>query len=142
MQRSPGAVEEVESVEKADTRQPKGAKNKWQQKANRLRNVQRETNCRYRIFGKCIASVRLQSTRCLTDAHRSAPLRPALWPKECPMEFKEYEFTRNPVVQSEVFFLQSRCTACGFSILVRSVEELGEHEKLHRKQCSPSNAAA
>jgi hypothetical protein len=38
-QRSTGAVEEVESVEKADTRQPKGAHNKWQQKANRLRNV-------------------------------------------------------------------------------------------------------
>jgi hypothetical protein len=62
--------------------------------------------------------------------------------KECPMEFKEYDFTRNPVVQSEVFFLQSKCTACGFSILVRSVEELVEHEKLHRTQCSPSNAAA
>jgi hypothetical protein len=58
------------------------------------------------------------------------------------MEFKEYDFTRNPVVQSEVFFLQSKCTAWGFSILVRSVEELVEHEKLHRTQCSPSNATA
>jgi hypothetical protein len=58
------------------------------------------------------------------------------------MEFKEHDFTRNPVVQSEVFFLQSKCTSCGFSILVRSVEELVEHEKLHRTQCSPSNAAA
>jgi hypothetical protein len=58
------------------------------------------------------------------------------------MEFKEYDFTRNPVVQCEVFFLQSKCTACGFSILVRSVEELVEHEKLHRTQCSPSKAAA
>jgi hypothetical protein len=57
------------------------------------------------------------------------------------MEFKEYDFTRNPVVQSEVFFLQSKCSACGFLILVRSVEELVEHEKLHRTQCSPSNAA-
>ena len=53
------------------------------------------------------------------------------------MEIKEYDFTRNPVVQSEVFFLQSKCSACGFSILVRSVEELVEHEKLHRTQCSP-----
>jgi hypothetical protein len=52
------------------------------------------------------------------------------------MEFKEYDFTRNPVVQNEVFFLQSKCTACGFSILVRSVEELVEHEELHRTQCS------
>jgi hypothetical protein len=65
---------------------------------------------------------------------------PALWPKKCPMEYKEYDFTRNPVVQSEVFFLQSKCTACGLSIPVRSVEELVEHEKLHRTQCSPSNA--
>jgi len=30
------------------------------------------------------------------------------------MEFKEYDFTRNPVVQIEVFLLQSMCTACGF----------------------------
>jgi hypothetical protein len=53
------------------------------------------------------------------------------------MEFKEYDFIRSPVVQSEVFFLQSRCTTCGFSILVRSVEELVEHEVLHRTECSP-----
>jgi len=26
-------------------------------------------------------------------------------------------------------------------VLVRSLEELIEHEKLHRTQCSPSNAA-
>ena len=127
------AVEEVESVEKANTRQPKGAKNKWQQNANRLRKGWRETDRLYCSFGKCIASVAL----------RSAPLRqPARWPKECPMEFKDCEFTRNPVVQSEVFFLQSKCTGCGFSILVRSLEELVEHEKLHRTQCSPSKAAA
>jgi hypothetical protein len=37
---------------------------------------------------------------------------PALRPKECSMEFKEYDFIRSPVVQSEVFFLQSRCTTC------------------------------
>ena len=58
------------------------------------------------------------------------------------MEFTEYDFTRNPVVQSEVVFSKSKCTACGFSILARSVEELVEHEKLHRTQCGPSNAAA
>src|SRR6266853_4580852 len=38
------------------------------------------------------------------------------------------------------FFLQSKCGACGFTVLVRSLEELIEHEKLHRTQCSPSNA--
>jgi hypothetical protein len=40
------------------------------------------------------------------------------------MEFKDYDFIRNPVVQNEVCFLQSKCPACGFSILVSSVEEL------------------
>ena len=58
------------------------------------------------------------------------------------MEFKEYDFTRNPVVQNEVFFLQSKCGACGFSVLVRSLEELVEHETLHRMQCSRSDSAA
>jgi hypothetical protein len=58
------------------------------------------------------------------------------------MEFKDYDFIRNPVVQNQVFFLQSKCTVCGFSILGRSVEELIEHEKLHRTQCSSTNAAA
>jgi hypothetical protein len=58
------------------------------------------------------------------------------------MEFKDYDFLRNPVVQNEIFFLQSNCTGCGFSILVRSIEELIEHEELHRTRCSSSNAAA
>jgi hypothetical protein len=30
------------------------------------------------------------------------------------MESKEYDFTRNPVVQNEVFFLESKCASCGF----------------------------
>ena len=58
------------------------------------------------------------------------------------MEFEEYDFSRNPVVQNEVFFLQSKCGACGFSVLVRSLEELIEHEKLHRTQCSRSDSVA
>jgi hypothetical protein len=57
------------------------------------------------------------------------------------MEFEDYDFTRNPVVQNEVFFLQSKCTACGSSIMVRSMEELVEHEELHRSQCTPSKTA-
>jgi hypothetical protein len=56
------------------------------------------------------------------------------------MEFNEYDFTQNPVVQNDVVFLQSKCTACGFSILVRSVEELVEHEAAHRTQCRQSNS--
>ena len=62
-------------------------------------------------------------------------------PREVPAKGLVYG-TRNPVVQNEVFFLQSKCTACGSSILVRSVEELIEHEKLHRAQCSPSDSVA
>jgi hypothetical protein len=49
------------------------------------------------------------------------------------MGFKEFDFIRNPVVQNEVFFLESKCAFCGFSILARSIEELVDHEKLHRK---------
>jgi hypothetical protein len=33
------------------------------------------------------------------------------------MLFEEYDFTRNPIVQEEVFFLESKCVPCGFSIL-------------------------
>jgi hypothetical protein len=75
-QRSKGAVEEVESVEKADTRQPKGTKNKWQQKANCLRNVQRETNLSNGTFGKCLASLRLQSTKRWTRSQVGAAASP------------------------------------------------------------------
>jgi hypothetical protein len=58
------------------------------------------------------------------------------------MEFKEYDFVRNPVVQDEAFFLESKCAVCGSSILARSIEELVDLEELHRTQCGPSNAVA
>jgi hypothetical protein len=58
------------------------------------------------------------------------------------MEFKGRDFIRNPVVQNQVFFLESKCTFCGFSVLTSSIEESIEHEKLHRIQCASSNAAA
>jgi hypothetical protein len=58
------------------------------------------------------------------------------------MEFKEYDFTRNPVVQNKDFFLESKCASCGFSILARSVEELVEHEAAHRTQCKQPNSIA
>jgi ribosomal protein S27AE len=58
------------------------------------------------------------------------------------MEFEDYDFTRNPVVQNQVFFLESKCTACGLSVLVRSIEELVEHEAAHRTQCGRSNSVA
>jgi hypothetical protein len=62
--------------------------------------------------------------------------------KECPVEFKDYDFTRNPVAQNQVFFLESKCALCDFSILARSIEELIEHEKLHRTHCARADAAA
>ena len=58
------------------------------------------------------------------------------------MEFKDHDFVRNPVVQNQVFFLELKCALCGFSILTRSIEELIEHEKLHRTQCARADAAA
>jgi hypothetical protein len=59
------------------------------------------------------------------------------------MEFdEEYDFTRNPVVQNQVFFLESTCVKCGFSVLARSIKELVEHEELHRTQCRPANTVA
>ena len=58
------------------------------------------------------------------------------------MGFKEFDFSRNPVVQNEVFFLESKCVACDCLILARSIEEVVELEELHRTQCRPSDTAA
>jgi len=58
------------------------------------------------------------------------------------MEFKEYDFTRNPVVQNEDFFLESKCASCGFSILASSIDELFEQEAAHRRQCRRSKSVA
>ena len=52
------------------------------------------------------------------------------------MEFEEFDFIRNPMVQNEMFFLESRCVSCSLSILAPSIEELVELEELHRTQCS------
>ena len=51
------------------------------------------------------------------------------------MVFEQYDFARNPIVEDHVFFLESKCAACGASILARSREELLEEEALHRAQC-------
>jgi hypothetical protein len=59
--------------------------------------------------------------------------------KDCDMEFEDYDFTRNPVVQNQVFFLESKCS-CGFSILARSIEELVEQEAFHRLDCKLADA--
>lgn len=61
---------------------------------------------------------------------------------EAPMEFEEYDFTRNPIVENHVFFLQSKCVHCGFSLIAVSVEQLLEEEKLHRTHCALMRAAS
>jgi len=51
------------------------------------------------------------------------------------MEFEKSDFIRNPVLQNEIFFLESKCVSCSLSILAPSIEEVVELEELHRTQC-------
>jgi hypothetical protein len=55
--------------------------------------------------------------------------------EEAFMVYEKYDFTRNPVVEDQVFFLESKCIRCGSSVLALSLEELLEEEKRHRVQC-------
>jgi ribosomal protein S27AE len=57
------------------------------------------------------------------------------------MVYEQYDFTRNPVVEDQVFFLESKCIRCGSSVLARSVEEILEKEKRHRAQCTVIRAS-
>lgn len=52
------------------------------------------------------------------------------------MVYEHYDFTRNPIVQDQAFFLESRCVRCGFEVLAQSIEELLEEEKRHRVACA------
>jgi hypothetical protein len=58
------------------------------------------------------------------------------------MKLEEYDFTRNPIVENQTFFLESKCVHCGLVLLAGSLEELVEEEKGHRAQCAPSRAAS
>ncbi len=58
------------------------------------------------------------------------------------MELKDHDFVRSPIIRNQVFFLESKCAFCGFSILAFPIEELVELEQLHRTQCGRLNAAA
>ena len=51
------------------------------------------------------------------------------------MVYEQYDFARNPIVENQVFFLESKCIRCGSSVLAGSLEELLEEEKRHRRQC-------
>ena len=57
------------------------------------------------------------------------------------MVYEQYDFTRNPIVEEEVFFLESKCIRCGSSVLAPSVEELLEEEKRHRAECTVIHAS-
>jgi len=61
--------------------------------------------------------------------------------KEWPfMMYEQYDFVRNPIVADQVFFLQSKCSRCDFSVLARSLEELLQQEKCHRALCALMHA--
>lgn len=53
---------------------------------------------------------------------------------------EQLDFTRNPIVEDHVFFLESKCIHCGFTIMAPSLEELLEQEKTHRPVCVLSRA--
>jgi hypothetical protein len=63
---------------------------------------------------------------------RSLNARPRKWPF---MVYEQYDFVRNPIVADRVFFLQSKCSRCDFSVLARSLEELLQQEECHRALC-------
>jgi hypothetical protein len=56
------------------------------------------------------------------------------------MVYEQYDFARNPIVENQVFFLESKCIRCGSSVLARSLEELLKEEKRHRALCRPMRA--
>ena len=67
-------------------------------------------------------------------SHQLASLnaRSREWPF---MVDEQYDFARNPIVANQVFFLESKCSRCDFSVLARSIEELLQEEKRHRALC-------
>jgi hypothetical protein len=58
------------------------------------------------------------------------------------MVYEQYDFTRNPVVEDEVFFLESRCVRCGSTLLTHSLEEILQEEKRHRTECKVIRASS
>ena len=58
------------------------------------------------------------------------------------MVYEQHDFTRNPIVEDQVFFLESKCISCGSSVLASSLGELLEEEKRHRGECIPKRSAS
>jgi len=57
------------------------------------------------------------------------------------MVFEQYDFVRNPIIEDQVFFLESKCIRCGSSVLEPSLEELLEEEDRHRAECRVKRAS-
>ena len=51
------------------------------------------------------------------------------------MVYEQYDFARNPIVENQAFFLESKCIRCGSSVVAHSLEELLEEEERHRGLC-------
>lgn len=48
---------------------------------------------------------------------------------------EQHDFTRNPIVENQEFFLESKCIRCGFEVLAPSIDQLLKEESRHRAQC-------
>jgi hypothetical protein len=48
----------------------------------------------------------------------------------------ENQFTRSPIVENHVIVVESKCSHCGFIILVTSLDDLLNEEEQHRTECS------
>lgn len=58
------------------------------------------------------------------------------------MVYEQYDFTRNPIVEAQAFFLESKCIQCGFTILAPALDELLEEEEHHRALCPVTRAGS
>jgi len=63
-----------------------------------------------RFLGKRIATVLVERTNWPKGTGFALLRREVVWSKEWRVEFKEYDFTRNPV-KNHVFFLESKCAS-------------------------------
>jgi hypothetical protein len=54
---------------------------------------------------------------------------------------QENEFTRDAILENQVYFLNSRCSHCGFTIYASSVGDLLDQEEEHQRKCLRSGGA-
>ena len=58
------------------------------------------------------------------------------------MVFEQYDFIRNPIVEAQAFFLESKCIRCDFAVSAPSLDELLEQENRHRALCRLTGAGS